>query len=248
MLDALRKDVELLANPEKAKVLWGFFKTGPGQYGEGDVFLGIVVPDSRKIAKKYAALAIGGVLTLLKSKIHEEWLISLFILISKFEKGDIQTKENIFRLYLKHTAFINNWDLIDLSAYKIVGAYLENRPKKILYKLARSESLWERRISIIARFHFIKEGKYEDTFAIVRILLRDSEDLIHKAAGWMLREVGKRCSEEAEEVFLRKHLEEIPRTMLRYAIERFGSEKRRQYLTRLHSNQNRADFFSRNDF
>ena len=234
MLDALRKDVELLANPEKAKVLRGFFKTGSGQYGEGDVFLGIVVPASRKIAKKYADLALEEVLALLKSKIHEERLIALFILISQFKKGDIQIKKEIFRLYLKHTAYINNWDLVDLSADKIVGTYLEKRPKEILYELARSESLWERRISIIATFHFIKEGKYEDTFAVASILLRDREDLIHKATGWMLREVGKRCSEEAEEVFLRKHLEEMPRTMLRYAIERFSPEKRRQYLTRLH--------------
>ncbi len=235
MLDALRKDVELLENPEKARVLRGFFKTGPGQYGEGDVFLGIVVPASRKIAKKYGDLALEDVLVLLKSKIHEERLIALFILIAQFKKGDIRIKEEIFRLYLKHTAFINNWDLVDLSADKIVGAYLEKRPKEILYELARSESLWERRISIISTFHFIKEGKYEDTFAVASILLRDREDLIHKAAGWMLREVGKRCSEEAEEVFLRKHLEEMPRTMLRYAIERFSPEKRRQYLTRLHS-------------
>ena len=234
MLDALRKDVELLANPEKAKVLRGFFKTGSGQYGEGDVFLGIVVPASRKIAKKYADLALEEVLALLKSKIHEERLIALFILISQFKKGDIQIKKEIFRLYLKHTAYINNWDLVDLSADKIVGAYLEKRPKEILYELARSESLWERRISIIATFHFIKEGEYVDTFAVASILLRDREDLIHKATGWMLREVGKRCSEEAEEVFLRKHLEEMPRTMLRYAIERFSPEKRRQYLTRLH--------------
>lgn len=234
MLDALRKDVERLANPEKARVLRGFFKTGPGQYGEGDVFLGIVVPASHKIAKKYGDLALEDVLVLLKSKIHEERLIALFILISQFKKGDIQIKKEIFRLYLKHTAYINNWDLVDLSADKIVGAYLEKRPKEILYELARSESLWERRISIIATFHFIKEGEYEDTFAVASILLRDREDLIHKATGWMLREVGKRCSEEAEEVFLRKHLEEMPRTMLRYAIERFSPEKRRQYLTRLH--------------
>jgi 3-methyladenine DNA glycosylase AlkD len=230
MLDALRKDVKLLVNPEKAKVLRRFFKTGPGQYGEGDVFLGIVVPSLRKIAKKYADFALKEVLVLLKSKIHEERLIALFILVAQFEKGNTQMKEEIFRLYLKHTAFINNWDLVDLSAEKIVGAYLERRSKEILYELARSESLWERRISIIATFHFIKKGEYEDTFTIASILLRDREDLIHKATGWMLREVGKRCSEEVEEIFLRKHLKEMPRTMLRYSIERFSPEKRRQYL------------------
>jgi len=230
MLDALRKDVELLSNPEKADVLRRFFKTGPGQYGEGDVFLGIVVPASRKIAKKYVDLALQEVLILLKSKIHEERLIALFILITRFEKGDPLTKGEIFRLYLEHTAFINNWDLVDLSAEKIVGAYLEGKSKEILYELAQSKSLWDRRISIISTFYFIKKGNYEDTFNIADILLKDKEDLIHKATGWMLREVGKRCSEEVEETFLRKHLREMPRTMLRYAIERFSPEKRHQYL------------------
>jgi len=230
MIDALRKELELLANPEKAEVLQRFFKTGPGQYGEGDVFAGIVVPVSRKIAKKYASLPDDGILTLLKSKIHEERLIALLILIFQFEKGDARKKEQIFLLYLKHTAFINNWDLVDLSAEKIVGAYLDGRSKEILYSLAQSESLWERRISIISTFHYIKQGKYDDTLAIAGILLGDRKDLIHKAVGWMLREVGKRCSEEAEEIFLRKHHHEMPRTMLRYAIERFSPEKRRLYL------------------
>ncbi|MCX5812649.1 MAG: DNA alkylation repair protein [Proteobacteria bacterium] len=230
MIDALRKELELLANPEKAEVLQRFFKTGPGQYGEGDVFAGIVVPVSRKIAKKYANLPDDGILTLLKSKIHEERLIALLILIFQFEKGDARKKEQIFLLYLKHTPFINNWDLVDLSAEKVVGAYLDGRSKEILYSLAQSESLWERRISIISTFHYIKQGKYDDTLAIAGILLGDRKDLIHKAVGWMLREVGKRCSEEAEEIFLRKHHREMPRTMLHYAIERFSPEKRRLYL------------------
>jgi 3-methyladenine DNA glycosylase AlkD len=230
MLDDLRKEVELSANPEKADILQRFFKTGPGQYGEGDVFIGIVVPLSRKIAKKYANLADEDILILLKSKIHEERLIALLILIFQFEKGDEQKKEQVFQLYLQHTAFINNWDLVDLSAYKIVGAHLDERPKEILYNLAQSKNLWERRISIVSTFHYIRQGEYDDTLAIAGILLNDRQDLIHKAVGWMLREVGKRCSEEAEEIFLRKHSREMPRTMLRYAIERFSPEKKRLYL------------------
>jgi 3-methyladenine DNA glycosylase AlkD len=230
MLDTLRKEVEFSANPEKAEVLRRFFKTGPGQYGEGDVFIGIIVPVSRKIAKKYANLPDEEILTLLKSKIHEERLIALLILIFQFEKGDEQKKEQIFYLYLKHTAFVNSWDLVDLSAEKIVGAYLDGKSKGILYNLAHSQSLWERRISIVSTFHFIRQGKYDDTLAIAGILLGDREDLIHKAVGWMLREVGKRCSEESEEIFLRKHSQEMPRTMLRYAIERFSPEKRQSYL------------------
>jgi 3-methyladenine DNA glycosylase AlkD len=230
MVNALRRELTLFANPEKAEVLKRFFKTGPGQYGEGDVFLGVVVPLSRKIAKKYAELPFEGILTLLRSKIHEERLIALFILIGQFERGDREQRKRIFHLYLEHTAFINNWDLVDLSADKIVGAYLSGKPRDILYQLAQSESLWERRISIIATFHFIKQGRYEDALAVAGLLVRDREDLIHKAVGWMLREVGKRCSEEAEETFLRKHRPEMPRTMLRYAIERFSPEKRQLYL------------------
>jgi 3-methyladenine DNA glycosylase AlkD len=230
MLDDLRKEVELSANPERAAVLQRFFKTGPGQYGEGDVFVGIVVPVSRKIAKKYASLPYDGVTMLLKSKIHEERLIALLILIAQFEKGYAREKEQIFNLYLNHTAFINNWDLVDLSAEKIVGAYLNEKPKTILYKLAHSRSLWERRISIVSTFHYIKQGEYEDTLAIAAILLEDKEDLIHKATGWMLREVGKRCSVEAEEIFLRKYHRKMPRTMLRYSLERFSQEKRLLYL------------------
>jgi 3-methyladenine DNA glycosylase AlkD len=230
MLNNLRNELELLANPEKAEVLRRFFKTGPGQYGEGDVFLGVIVPVSRKIAKKYTGLPDDGILTLLKSKIHEERLIALLILITQFENGDAHKKEQVFHLYLQHTACVNNWDLVDLSAEKIIGAYLDGKSKEILYNLAHSKNMWERRISIISTFHYIKQGKYDDTLAIAGILLGDKEDLIHKATGWMLREVGKRCSEEAEEMFLRKYRHEMPRTMLRYAIERFSPEKRHLYL------------------
>jgi 3-methyladenine DNA glycosylase AlkD len=230
MVEALRKELELLADPEKARVLQGFFKTGPGQYGEGDIFLGIVVPLSRKIAKKYADLPLEQILVLLKSRIHEERLIALLVLIGQFNKGDEEKKGQVFRLYLEHATYINNWDLVDLSADKIVGAYLDGKPRYLLHKLARSENLWERRISIVATFHFIKQGKHEDTLAVAKLLINDREDLIHKAVGWMLREVGKRCPEEAEESFLREHYSEMPRTMLRYAIERFGPEKRYFYL------------------
>lgn len=230
MLNELRKELKINANPEKAEVLRRFFKTGPGQYGEGDVFIGIVVPILRKIAKKFTDLPLEKILVLLKSKIHEERLIALLILIAQFNSGNILEKEEIFQLYISHTSFINNWDLVDLSAEKIVGVYLDGKSKEILYNLARSDSLWERRISIVSTFHFIKKGIYNDALAIATILLMDKEDLIHKATGWMLREVGKRCSEEAEEAFLREHHSKMPRTMLRYAMERFSPEKKRLYL------------------
>jgi len=230
MIEALRRELLLLANPGKAEVLQRFFKTGPGQYGEGDLFLGVVVPLSRKIAKKYAGLPFEQISRLLESKIHEERLIALLILIEQFNRGDEEKKGRAFHLYLQHTAFINSWDLVDLSADKIVGAYLEGRPRDLLRGLAQSGSIWERRIAIIGTFHFIKQGRHEDTLSIAGLLVRDREDLIHKAVGWMLREVGKRCSEEAEEAFLREHAEHMPRTMLRYATERFSPEKRRFYL------------------
>jgi len=230
MLNELRKELKINANPEKAEVLRRFFKTGPGQYSEGDVFIGIAVPILRKIAKKFTDLPLEKILVLLKSKIHEERLIALLILIAQFNRGNILEKEEIFQLYISHTSFINNWDLVDLSAEKIVGAYLDGKSKEILYDLARSDNLWKRRISIVSTFHFIKKGIYNDTLAIATILLMDKEDLIHKATGWMLREVGKRCSEEAEESFLRVHHSEMPRTMLRYAIERLSPEKKHLYL------------------
>ncbi len=226
----LKEELWRLADPEKAKVLQRFFRTGPGQYGEGDIFLGVVVPKTRKLARKYHDLGLGDAVDLLRSPIHEERLLALLILVSKFQKVDPETRERIFSLYLGNTRNINNWDLVDLSAEHIVGAFLMSRNKKILSTLARSESLWEKRIAILATFHYIKKGMPEPTLAVAKILINDRHDLIHKAVGWMLREVGKRCGEAVEEAFLRLHYKRMPRTMLRYAIERFPERKRRAYL------------------
>jgi len=228
-LNNLKKQLRLKANPEKAEILQRFFKTGPGQYGEGDIFISVKVPEIRKIAKEYKELDFKSIGKLLHSKIHEERLASLFILVHQFQKSDEQGREKIFNLYLKNTKHINNWDLVDLSSDKIVGAYLINKPRKILYKLAKSKSLWEKRISIIATFYFIKNNDFKETLKISRILLNDGHDLIHKAVGWMLREVGNRDL-KTEENFLKKYYKKMPRTMLRYAIEKFPEKKRQEYL------------------
>ncbi|MDP2855847.1 MAG: DNA alkylation repair protein [bacterium] len=230
MLNQLRKELCAKANPKKAKILQGFFKTGKGEYGEGDVFIGLVVPETRKIAKKYQTLSLADIKKLLKSKIHEERLLALFILTEQFSKAQEEEKQKIFKFYLSQTKNINNWDLVDLSADKIVGAHLKEKNKNILYQLAKSKNIWERRIAILATFYFIKQGQFKETLKIAEILLSDQQDLIQKAAGWMLREVGKCCGEKIEEEFLKKHCRKMPRTMLRYAIERFPENKRKKYL------------------
>ncbi len=230
ILKSLREDLNLYASPQKSLALKRFFKTGKGQYGEGDIFLGVMVPDSKKIVKKYAGISIDDALRLLKSKIHEERLTALLIMVEKTRHADETAKEILFKKYLENTQYINNWDLVDLSADKIVGSYLFDKPKDILHSLAESENLWERRIAILATYDFIKRGRYEETLLIAEILLNDSHDLIHKAVGWMLREVGKRCSQEALEQFLLVNYKQMPRTMLRYAIERFPEIIRLQYI------------------
>lgn len=230
ILADLRKDINLYASPQKAVVLKRFFKTGKGQYGEGDIFLGIQVPDSRKIVRKYSNIPLDNILQLLRSKIHEERLIALLIMVEKAKRSDEGGKEILFNKYLENTRYINNWDLVDLSADKIVGSYLFDKPKDVLYSLAASENLWERRIAALATFDFIKKGFYEETLKIAKILLNDGHDLIHKAVGWMLREVGKRCSQEVLEQFLLANYKQMPRTMLRYAIERLPESLRLQYL------------------
>ena len=218
-----------LSNPKIAEHSLRFFKTGPGEYGEGDIFLGIRVPVTRKVARKFRELPLEQVLKLLKSKFHEERLLALFILVALFKKGNDKEKKNIYDAYLDNTDTINNWDLVDSSAHQIVGGYLFERNRKRLYQLAKSKSLWERRISMIATYTFIKKDDFEDTLRLSEILLTDEEDLMHKAVGWMLREVGKKDI-EVEERFLRKHYKKMPRTMLRYAIEKFEEEKRQGYL------------------
>ncbi len=229
MIKNIKEEFKKLSNAEQAKHLQNYFKTGKGEYGEGDIFLGIRVPILRKIAKKYSALSISDATEFLKSPFHEERLFALIVLVELFRKKDKENKEKIVELYLSHTKYINNWDLVDISAPRIVGAYLFTRDKKPIYLLTRSENLWERRIAIMSTLYFIGNNEFSDTLKIAEILLKDKEDLIHKAVGWMLREVGKKDS-EVEEEFLRKHYKEMPRTMLRYAIEKFPEEKRKNYL------------------
>jgi 3-methyladenine DNA glycosylase AlkD len=228
-IQKIKKRLKQLANKEKAEVLQRFFKTGPGEYGEGDTFIGVKVPDLRKVAKDFRDIVIKDVVILLESAIHEERLLALLILVSKYVKGNETAKKEIYKLYLKKTTFINNWDLVDVTAQHIVGDYLMDKNKAPLYRLAKSEDLWERRIAVMATFCFIKRERYEDTLKIAKILLDDKKDLIHKAVGWMLREIGKRDM-ISEEKFLKQHYKEMPRTMLRYAIEKFPESKRLQYL------------------
>ncbi len=224
------KALQQVASPERAKNSEWFFKAGPGQYGEGDVFIGVTVPNQRKVARQYADLSFGEVEKLLLSPVHEERLTGLLILVYRFKKLDEQARGEIYDFYMAHTKRVNNWDLVDSSASNIVGAYLADKDRAVLYELARSDNLWERRIAIIATAHFISLGENKDTFAIAEILVGDTHDLIHKAVGWMLREVGKSCGQEVEEEFLKKHYRVMPRTMLRYAIERFDEPLRQQYL------------------
>jgi len=228
-LKDVKAQMQELSNPKIAEHSLRFFKTGPGEYGEGDIFLGIRAPVMRKVARKFKELPFEQVLKLLKSQFHEERLLALFMLVAGFKKGDEEQQKKIYEAYLSHTDFINNWDLVDSSAHQIVGGYLFERDRKPLYKLAKSKSLWERRISIIATYHFIKRDDFEDTIKLSDILLADKEDLMHKAVGWMLREIGNRAL-EVEEKFLRKHYKKMPRTMLRYAIEKFEEKKRKSYL------------------
>jgi len=227
---ALQLEMKKLSNPAKAKTLQRFFKTQKGQYGEGDKFLGIVVPEQRKIAKQYGDLTLKDLGVLIKSQWHEERLTALFILVEQFEKGDSALKKKIFDFYLSNTKYINNWDLVDLSAPNIVGLYLLDKKRDVLYKLAKSKSLWERRIAMLATFTFIKNKETRDALAISESLLGDKQDLMHKAVGWMLREIGKRASENDLYNFLDKNISHMPRTMLRYAIERLPQAKKQYYL------------------
>lgn len=225
MLKELRKKFKKLSDKKRAKALASFFKTGKGQYGEGDIFIGLKSDDIKELAKEYKNLCFLDLKKLLKSKIHEERSLALDILVKKYRKE----KKKAVGFYLENLRGVNNWDLVDGSAYKILGDYLIDKDKKILYKLAKSENLWERRIAIISTFAFIRKNRFKDSLRIAEILLRDKQDLIHKAVGWMLREIGKRDL-SAEEEFLKKHYHNMPRTMLRYAIERFEEKKRKAYL------------------
>lgn len=229
MLDAARAALRECSSEADAVVLRRFFKTGPGEYGEGDVFLGVRVPATRRIARQYEDLPLAETLELLPSAIHEERLLALLILVRNYRRGTAEDQAEIYRQYLSHTRCINNWDLVDSSAADIVGAYLDHRSRRPLHRLAQSASLWERRIAILATFHFIRQGEYGETLTLAETLAADREDLIHKAVGWMLREIGKRDQATAE-AFLATHCRHLPRTMLRYAIEKFPEPLRQQYL------------------
>ena len=218
-------------NAQKRKVYEGFFKSGKGEYGEGDMFLGISVPESRKIAKQFSGLPLPEIETLLKNNWHEARLVALFILIDTFNQADEKNKKQIFKFYLNKLDFVNNWDLVDVSAYKIVGEFLLKKEKALLYKLARSKKLWERRVSIITTYTFIKNGDFKDILKITILLKDDKEDLIHKALGWMLREVGKK-SKDTLVSFLEKNCTNLPRTTLRYAIEKMNPQERQYFLSK----------------
>jgi 3-methyladenine DNA glycosylase AlkD len=226
---AIRARIRAAADPASAAILQGFFKTGPGQYGEGDVFLGVRVPALRAICRDCGDLPLAQLRSLLRSRVHEDRSVALMLLVEAFARADAAGRKRIYEFYLANTAFINNWDLVDLSAAQIVGGFLADRSRAPLRRLARSRSLWERRIAIVATFHFIRQNDFEETFRIADMLLDDDHDLIHKATGWMLREVGKRDA-DALRGYLKKRASRMPRTALRYAIERFTPAERRRWL------------------
>lgn len=227
--EEIRERLAALGDERVAAVSRRFFKTGPGGYGEGDLFRGVRVPALRALAKECEGAGPQEAGRLLRSPFHEDRLLALLILVRLYARGDEAARAKIYGLYLKSTRFINNWDLVDSSAEHIVGAHLRERGRGPLRLLAKSADLWERRIAVLATFHFIKRGEFAETLRVARELLSDREDLIHKAVGWMLREVGKR-DPSAEEEFLKEHCRRMPRTMLRYAVERFPEERRRRYL------------------
>lgn len=233
-MNTLLEKLSKFKNKEKAKILSGFFKTGKGEYGEGDIFWGINLPTQRNIAKDYADLPFIDLEKLLQNKVHECRLTALLILTHKYEKSckakDLKAKKQIFDFYIKNTKYINNWDLVDVSCYKIIGEYLFDRDRKILYKLAQSKNLWEKRIAIVSTLYFIRQKDFTDTLKISEILLNDKHDLIHKAVGWMLREVGKK-DENVLHDFLKKHAKTMPRTTLRYSIERLPIEFKKYYMS-----------------
>jgi len=226
---AIRKTLEALADRDAALFAQRFFKTGAGEYGEGDLFRGIRVPVLRKLSLTLDESPLQEVILLLSSEFHEDRLLALLLLMRRFIRGKEQDQERIYRIYLANTCFINNWDLVDISAAHLVGRFLQFRDRVPLYRLACSVSLWERRIALIATLHFIRQGEFEDTLALAELFLDDKEELLHKAAGWMLREVGKKNGPVLED-FLLRHYRRMPRVMLRYAIERFPEERRSHFL------------------
>lgn len=248
---AVRRALKAQGRPDRVAGAMRFFKCGPGEYGEGDVFIAVTVPAQRAIARQFRDLPVAEVDRLLTSRIHEERLTALLILVHQFTRGDDRRRQQIFALYMKRLPFINNWDLVDTSAAQIVGGWLAGKPRpstvpkaaasevegrRLLDRLARSKHLWSRRVAMIATFHYIRQGDHRDAVRIATILVDDPHDLIHKAAGWMLREVGKRASEAALTTFLERHAATMPRTMLRYAIERRPAAERAHWMSRTTKN------------
>lgn len=225
----IKKDLKKVSSLEKAKIEQRFFKTEKGSYGEGDIFIGAPMPEMRKVSKKYLDISFSELQEMLKSKVHEYRMTALLILSYKYPKADNKEKEKIYNFYIKNTKYINNWDLVDVTCYGIIGDYLLDKKRDILYTFAKSNDLWKKRIAIISTYAFLREKQFEDTLKISKILLKDKHDLIHKAVGWMLREVGNRDL-KTEEKFLKKCYLQMPRTMLRYAIEKFEEKKRQAYL------------------
>ena len=225
MLNQLIAELQDHASPEKAKIFQRYFKTGKGEYGEGDIFLGLTMPKQRRITKKYISLSLPKVQKLLDSKIHEHRMAAGIILTHKYKKNP----EEIFNFYLKNAKKFNNWDLVDVTCPRVIGEFLRDKDKKPLYQLVRSDNLWEKRIAIISTYAFIKHGQFEDTLAISELLLKDKHDLIHKAVGWMLREVGKKDKQVLDK-FIKQHYSDIPRTTLRYAIEKHPEQERKKWL------------------
>jgi len=227
----ISRQIRSLGRKDVAEHSQRFFRTAPGEYGHGDKFVGVRVPVIRKIVRKHRGLPIRTVEELLDSQWHEIRLFAVLMLVDIFERGDDASKKSVFDTYLRKLSRVNNWDIVDSSAHKIIGPWLSNKERTLLYDLARSESLWDRRVAIMSTLHFIKQGEFADTLALAVLLLQDEENLIHKASGWMLREVGNR-DRSVEEAFLKKHYRKMPRTMLRYAIEKFPAAERHAYLAK----------------
>lgn len=230
-LNDLKKELKSLANPQKAVLFHRFFKTGKGEYGYGDKFIGLTVPQQRKLSVKYKDIEIDDAFEMLKDPVHEFRLTALLILVNKYKKSDLRTKEKIAMLYLKHARYVNNWDLVDTSAHNILGDYYLDKPRGILFKLSSSELLWERRIAVLTTYNFIRYNDFDDAVKLYTMLLNDKHDLMHKAVGWMLREAGKR-NIDVLITFLDKYCTVMPRTMLRYAIEKLPEKNRKEYLKR----------------
>lgn len=230
MIKQFKRELRQVADRRRAQLSQRYFKTGKGEYAEGDIFWGVTVPNTRKVVQRYRDMPLSETTQLLRSTIHEHRLAALLILVWQFERGNSKLREKVYTLYLRNTEYVNNWDLVDSSAPEIVGGWLLNKKdRSVLDKLARSDNLWKQRIAILATLQFIKQDHFSDIFRVAKILLHHEHDLIHKAVGWMLREVGNR-NRTAEEKFLKQHYKTMPRTALRYAIEKFPEPKRKAYL------------------